>query len=197
MNNNSENKVEAPVSENKFEALVDTIKGNKNINEFKEIDNSGNLKEVTLNGDYNDNMITYSYLVQFYNLYRPLYEESKANVLIQENRVRELAANMIRMTQNFLNQYTRPFCENIFSYDGELEKSKNILRGVSKNKPSFSDIPFIDIHNFVRGNTGGKPKSNKKRKTNNRKKTKARKNNKRRKTKSKTNKRKKRTRRRR
>ena len=194
--NKSENK-----SENKFEALINNIKGDISLNLFKEIDTSGNLKEVKLKGKYDDDMIAYSYLVEFYNFYRPLYEKSKANLSTEQERVYELAGNMRGATTNFSNQYTEPFCRIISEYDGELKKANNMFKICSKIKPSFSDISFEDIHNFVTSesdeNTGGKSKKKKKRtktrKTNKRKKSKT---NKRKRTKSKTNKRKKRTRRR-
>jgi len=180
-------------SENKFEALVDKIKGNRNMSEFAQVNKLNKLTEVILDGDYTNDMITYSYLVDFYNLVLPVFKDSEENENLQIERVYELARNI----SQGLNEHTRSYCETIFEFDHDFNTSKK-LKKFCLNKSEF-DIPFKDIHEFVDRyqigkKNGGKSKSNKTRKTNKRKKTKTKK---RRKIKSKTNKRKKRTRRRR
>lgn len=127
-------------------------------------------------------------VVDAYNyLFLPLYKKIEENKISQKERVLELARNIA----TGLNQYTRPYCENMMSYDEDFTDNKKSLNSCRNQTVSFSDIKLGEIHDFVNNdNIGGKSKTNKTRKTNKRKKT-----NKRRKTKSKTNKRKKRTRR--
>jgi len=174
---------------NNFEALIMKIKGNKPISEFAQLNKLNKLNKVIFDGDYTDDMINYSYLVDFYNDNIDKYNISIKNDNDNKNRIYEFTLVLQKKLNIQCSDDTFPICQkgqnNDLATCNTKEKIKEIL------KTNLFKVSFKDIYEFVHSNpTGGKSKTNKRRKS------KARKTNKRKKTKSKTNKRKKRTRRR-
>lgn len=179
------------VFENKFEELV-----NKLINENNELKKE-NFKNINQNKLQYANLknetpqppdvIDYYTLVNFYNSILPIFDYVEDTLASQKENVYELGRTLVRG----LKIGTEDICRLISAYDEDFHEVKQRKQECLSEtceclSETSSGITFGEIHDFVTSksgqNTGGKPKTNKIKKTKSRR-NKNKKTNKRKKTK--------------